>query len=101
MFSLSDPVMPMQHLFCLISVFAGVAPSCRASVLEVASAKKISPFPLLFRDLTLYLGWADRIRGKKRVARGELLEYMHYVSYPTEKKTALRVGMRAAGGAAR
>lgn len=104
MFSLSDPVMLMQHLFCLISVFAGVVRSRTASAREVGSAKKISPFSwLLLRDLTLYLGWADRIwRGKKKeLVRRELLESMHYVSYPTEEKTALRVGMRAAGGAAR
>lgn len=58
--------MLMQHLFSLISVFAGMACSRRASVQEVSFAKKISPFLLLLRELTLYSGWMDRIREKKK-----------------------------------
>lgn len=36
---------------------------------------------------------------KPEGARGESSEYMHYVSYPTVKKTALRVGTRGTSGA--
>lgn len=72
--------------------------------LEVSSqgqvCKEISLFLFSLQLLTLYSGCGDR-KEKKEGARRESLECMHYVSYPTVKKTALRVGTRAASSAPR
>lgn len=64
------------------------------------SCKESLSISLIIAGFNSLFRMGPKNQGEKG-ARRELLEYMHYVSYPTEKKTALRVGMRAAGGAAR
>lgn len=80
----SDPVLSMQHFSCLISVFVGSGVFTQ----EVGFAKKISPFLLLLRDLTLYSGWADRIRKKRREDRVIGVHALCIISYREEDGAA-------------